>query len=136
MHSFESEFLEKQSIPHLLLRTVRIIGEYRGKEALFMRQTPQASHGRMSAPQQGGCYMGEKGIMNPLMGSETAIASNSESERDHDAVNDIKAWQEKPTEGCRTIILVAGKIPENILQEDPKLLMWYDQAITHTGGES
>ena len=41
MHSFESEFLEKQSIPHLLLRTVRIIGEYRGKEALFMRQTPQ-----------------------------------------------------------------------------------------------
>ena len=136
MYSFASEFLEKQPIPHSLLRTVRIIGEYRGKEALFMRQTPQARHGRMSAPQQGGCYMGEKGIMNPLMGSETAIASNSESERDHDAVNDIKAWQEKPTEGYRTTIPVAGKIFESILREDLKLFMWYEQAITRTGGES
>jgi hypothetical protein len=28
---------------------------------------------------------------------------------------------------------VARKIPENVLQEDPKLLMWYDQAITRSG---
>jgi Fic family protein len=41
VHSFESEFLEKQPIPHSLLRTIRILGEYRGKEALFMQQTPQ-----------------------------------------------------------------------------------------------
>ena len=34
-----------------------------------------------------------------------------------------------------TIITVARKIPENILQEDPKLLMWYDQALTRSGEE-
>jgi len=30
---------------------------------------------------------------------------------------------------------VARKIPESILQEDPKLLMWYDQALTRSGEE-
>ncbi|MFO8090312.1 MAG: hypothetical protein R6U13_10780 [Desulfatiglandaceae bacterium] len=44
-----------------------------------------------------------------------------------------KAWQERD---YATIIAVARKIPENILQEDPKLLMWYDQALTRTGDES
>jgi len=43
-----------------------------------------------------------------------------------------KAWQERD---YSTIITVANKIPENVLQEDPKLLMWYDQAVTRTGGE-
>ena len=38
-----------------------------------------------------------------------------------------KAWQALD---YATIIAVAGKIPERILQEDPKLLMWYDQALT------
>ena len=32
----------------------------------------------------------------------------------------------------RTIIAVARRIPESILQEDQKLLMWYDQALTRT----
>jgi len=35
-----------------------------------------------------------------------------------------KAWQERD---YATIIAVARKIPENVLQEDPKLLMWYGQ---------
>ncbi|MDD5433793.1 MAG: DNA methyltransferase [Nitrospira sp.] len=43
-----------------------------------------------------------------------------------------KAWQERD---YQTIITVANKIPDNILQEDPKLLMWYDQAITRMGDE-
>jgi predicted RNA-binding Zn-ribbon protein involved in translation (DUF1610 family) len=38
-----------------------------------------------------------------------------------------KAWQEHD---YSTIIQVAEKIPENLLQEDQKLLMWYDQAQT------
>ncbi len=38
-----------------------------------------------------------------------------------------KAWQDRD---YATIILVAEKIPEKVLQEDPKLLMWYDQAVT------
>ena len=42
-----------------------------------------------------------------------------------------KAWAERD---YATIIAVAKKIPESILQEDPKLLMWYDQAITRMGG--
>jgi len=44
-----------------------------------------------------------------------------------------KAWQERD---YKTIIEVARKIPENVLQEDPKLLMWYDQALTRTGGST
>ena len=43
-----------------------------------------------------------------------------------------KAWQERD---YATIIAVANKIPENVLQEDPKLIMWYDQAMTRMGGE-
>jgi len=41
-----------------------------------------------------------------------------------------KAWQERD---YLTIIEVARKLPENVLQEDPKLLMWYDQAVTRMG---
>jgi len=41
-----------------------------------------------------------------------------------------KAWQERD---YATIIDVAGKIAENFLQEDPKLLMWYDQVLTRSG---
>jgi membrane-bound lytic murein transglycosylase MltF len=41
-----------------------------------------------------------------------------------------KAWQERD---YTTIIAVARKIPEDVLQEDPKLLMWSDQALTRTG---
>ena len=33
------------------------------------------------------------------------------------------------------IVAVADKIPNNVLEEDPKLLMWYDQAVTRMGGE-
>jgi hypothetical protein len=40
-----------------------------------------------------------------------------------------KAWQEQQ---YPVIIEVAEKIPDNVLQEDPKLLMWYDQAITRS----
>lgn len=41
-----------------------------------------------------------------------------------------KAWQERD---YGTIIGVAEKIPNNVLEEDPKLLMWYDQAVTRSG---
>ncbi|MEO5349439.1 MAG: site-specific DNA-methyltransferase [Magnetococcus sp. YQC-3] len=37
-----------------------------------------------------------------------------------------KAWQ---TRDFSTIVEVAKKIPEDVLQEDPKLIMWYDQAV-------
>jgi len=39
-------------------------------------------------------------------------------------------WQNRD---YRTIIAVAQRIPEKVLQEDQKLLMWYDQALTRTG---
>lgn len=38
-----------------------------------------------------------------------------------------KAWQERD---YPVIVSVADKIPTNVLEEDPKLLMWYDQAVT------
>ncbi|MFA0822722.1 MAG: DNA methyltransferase [Methanomethylovorans sp.] len=43
-----------------------------------------------------------------------------------------KAWQERD---YSTIIKVADLIPNSVLEEDPKLLMWYDQAVTRVGGE-
>jgi hypothetical protein len=43
-----------------------------------------------------------------------------------------KAWQERD---YATIITVARKVPGSVLQEDPKLLMWYDQAMTRSGGD-
>lgn len=43
-----------------------------------------------------------------------------------------KSWQERD---YATIIAVAEKIPNNVLEEDPKLLMWYDQALTRMGEE-
>lgn len=42
-----------------------------------------------------------------------------------------KAWQERD---YSVIVEVADKIPNNVLEEDPKLLMWYDQALTRMGG--
>jgi predicted RNA methylase len=41
-----------------------------------------------------------------------------------------KAWQERD---YATIIEVARKIPGSVLQEDQKLLMWYEQALTRSG---
>ncbi len=43
-----------------------------------------------------------------------------------------KASQERD---YATIIAVARKIPENVLQEDLKLLIWCDQALTRSGEE-
>ena len=43
-----------------------------------------------------------------------------------------KAWQDRD---YAVIVGVANKIPNNDLEEDPKLLMWYDQAVTRMGGE-
>jgi Uncharacterized conserved protein len=42
MKSFEPGFIEDQPITQNLLRTVRLLGEYKGKEALFKQQIPQA----------------------------------------------------------------------------------------------
>ncbi|MDL2279493.1 DNA methylase, partial [Desulfovibrio sp. OttesenSCG-928-G11] len=43
-----------------------------------------------------------------------------------------QAWQSK---NYQTIVKVAEKIPPTVLEEDDKLLMWYDQAVTRIGGE-
>ena len=40
-----------------------------------------------------------------------------------------RAWQ---TRDYGAIVAVADKIPDAVLQEDPKLLMWYDQALTRS----
>ena len=40
------------------------------------------------------------------------------------------AWGEKE---YQYIIKIAQKIPEEVLQEDEKLLLWYDQAVTRSG---
>jgi hypothetical protein len=42
-----------------------------------------------------------------------------------------KAWQDRD---YQTIVDIAHKVPTDILEEDPKLLMWYDQATTRLEG--
>ena len=42
----------------------------------------------------------------------------------------FKAYQDRD---YATIIAIAEKIPEAVLQEDQKLLLWYDQALTRKG---
>lgn len=42
MQSFEAGFIEEQSITQGLLQTIRLIGEYKGKQELFKEQAPQA----------------------------------------------------------------------------------------------
>lgn len=41
MNSFESDLFERQPITQNLLRTIRLIGEYKGKQELFKEQSPQ-----------------------------------------------------------------------------------------------
>lgn len=42
-----------------------------------------------------------------------------------------KAWQERD---YATIVCVAEKIPRSVLEEDSRLLMWYDHAVIRMGG--
>lgn len=42
MQSFEAGFIEEQLITQGLLQTIRLIGEYKGKQELFKEQAPQA----------------------------------------------------------------------------------------------
>jgi hypothetical protein len=44
-----------------------------------------------------------------------------------------RAWQQNEYD---TIVAVAQKIPEDILQEDPMLLMWYTNSLTRSGRQS
>ncbi len=41
MKSFEPGFLEQQRIPQNLLRTIRLLGEFKGKEEVYKQQSPQ-----------------------------------------------------------------------------------------------
>lgn len=41
------------------------------------------------------------------------------------------AWANKD---YQTIVSIANKVPDDALQEDEKLLFWYDSALTRTGG--
>jgi len=43
-----------------------------------------------------------------------------------------KAWHDRD---YNVIVDVAEKIPNKVLEEDPKLLMWYDQAVTRMGAK-
>ncbi|MEG4170580.1 MULTISPECIES: hypothetical protein [unclassified Microcoleus] len=41
MKSFEQTFLTQQPITQKLLQTIRLIGEYKGKQELYKQQAPQ-----------------------------------------------------------------------------------------------
>ncbi len=41
MKSFEQTFLTQQPITQKLLQTIRLIGEYKGKQELYKQQAPE-----------------------------------------------------------------------------------------------
>jgi hypothetical protein len=41
MHFLTTAYLERQAIPPALLTTIRQIGEFKGKQALYRQQAPQ-----------------------------------------------------------------------------------------------
>jgi Fic family protein len=41
MLSFEEGFIESQQLNQRLLQTIRLVGEYKGKQELFKQQAPQ-----------------------------------------------------------------------------------------------
>lgn len=41
MLSFEEGFIESQQLNQRLLQTIRLLGEYKGKQELFKQQAPQ-----------------------------------------------------------------------------------------------
>ena len=45
----------------------------------------------------------------------------------------FKAYQDQD---YATIISIAERLPEAVLQEDQKLLLWYDQALTRTEADA
>lgn len=49
-----------------------------------------------------------------------------------EAIRVTSAWQELDYQ--EAIVDIAKKIPENVLEEDPKLLMYYDLAVTRIQG--
>jgi hypothetical protein len=40
MNSFAANFIEQQPITQSLLQTIRLLGEYKGKQDLFKQQAP------------------------------------------------------------------------------------------------
>ncbi len=42
MNSFDANFIERQPITQPLLQTIRLLGEYKGKQELFKQQSPQS----------------------------------------------------------------------------------------------
>ena len=50
----------------------------------------------------------------------------------YEASDSFQQWQERD---YATSIGVVCKVPQKILQEDSKILMWYDKALTRTGEE-
>ena len=48
-------------------------------------------------------------------------------------LDEVAAWGNKD---YQAIIKVARKIPDEALQEDEKLLLWYDQALTRTEADA
>src|SRR5258708_842116 len=41
MNSLAPGFIERQPIPQNLVRTIRVLGEFKGKEEMFQQQSPQ-----------------------------------------------------------------------------------------------
>ena len=66
----------------------------------------------------------------PTSGRQRCRRATSTSTSSSRTSHPASAPRRRPTKDYPTIVQVAAKIPDDVLQEDPKLLMWYDQALT------
>jgi len=64
MHSFQAGFIERQPITQNLLRTVRLLGEYKGKEELHPAPAASGRSTRMSWPRPGRALAEEIGTLH------------------------------------------------------------------------
>ena len=102
-------------------------------EALDRIHTTAASHHRAMVVEVMGRNAGWIAL-HAGVASGSDIILIPEIEFDLEAISE--KVQDRSHHGKRfTIIAVAEKIPQKILEEDPKQLMWYDQAVTRSGAE-
>jgi hypothetical protein len=114
--------------------------------SLMKDQTPEAANARLRSEAKDHWYV-----------PDPSRATDLEKIRERALLKDFDTYRQSPQKKLRsfrleavragfrsawgtrdyaTILAIADKLPEEVLQEDPQLLMWYDQALARSGAEA
>lgn len=113
--------------------------------SLMKDQTPEAANARLRGEAKDHWYV-----------PDPSRATDLEKIRERALLKDFDTYRQSPQKKLRSfrleavragfrsawgtrdyaaILAVADKLPEEVLQEDPQLLMWYDQALARSGAD-